>query len=221
MLPKVVMHNTISLDGSIRDFEFDIGLHYQIAARFKADVHLVGSATAKTGIEMFLEEVPPEQKSDFEKPCIEATDKRPFWVVPDSRGILENLLHVYRRSGYCKDVIVFASKKTPKSYLDYLKERNYDFILAGKDHVDYREALEILNENYNTTTVLTDTGGTLGSILLENGLVAEISLLISSFLVGKKSTNLFRNLGSSITLELTKNQVLDNNYLWLVYRVLK
>ncbi len=221
MLPRVVMHNTISLDGSIRDFEFDVGLHYQIAARFKADFRLIGSATAKTGIEMFLEKIPSEQKSDFEKPCIDATDERPFWVVPDSRGILENLLHVYRSSGYCKDVIVFASKKTPKSYLDYLKERNYDFILAGDDHVNYRKALEMLNERYNTKIVLTDSGGTLGSILLENRLVSEISLLISSVLVGKKSTNLFRNLGPSIMLKLTKNEVLDNNHLWLVYKVLE
>ena len=221
MLPKVVMHNTVSIDGSIKDFEFDIGLHYQIAARIKADVHLVGSTTARTGIEMFMEEVPPEQESDFAKPIVEPNDKRPFWVIADSRGILENLLHVYRKSEYCRDVIVFVSKKTPKSYRDYLKERNYDFIVSGEDHVDYREALEILNKHYNAKTVLTDTGGILSSILLENGLVDEISLLISPVLVGKKSTNLFRSLSSNIKLEIIENEVLDKNYVLLVYKVLE
>lgn len=221
MLPKVIMHNTVSVDGSVRDFEFDIGLHYQIAARFKADVTLVGSTTAKIGIEMFMAEVPQEQKSDFVKPIVNSNDKRPLWIIVDSCGILENLLHVYRRSEYCKGVIVLVSKRTPKSYIDYLKERNYDFILTGKDHVDYRKALKILNERYNVKTVLTDTGGTLGSILLENGLVDEISLLISPVLVGKAATNLFRSLNSSEKLELITNEAFDRDHVHLVYNVLK
>ena len=59
MLPKVIMHNSISLDGSVKDFEVNMGLHYQIAGSYGADVHLIGSNTAKIGMEMFLPEIPP------------------------------------------------------------------------------------------------------------------------------------------------------------------
>jgi len=48
--------------------------------------------------------------------------------------------------GYLKDLIILVSETTPQEYLEYLKERHYDFITAGKDHADYRKAFEILNE---------------------------------------------------------------------------
>ena len=40
---KLIMHNSISLDGSFTDFEVNMGLHYQIASTYKADASLIGS----------------------------------------------------------------------------------------------------------------------------------------------------------------------------------
>jgi 2,5-diamino-6-(ribosylamino)-4(3H)-pyrimidinone 5'-phosphate reductase len=53
MLPKVVICNSVSVDGSIKDFDVDIALHYEVLGRLGADALLVGSNTAKTGIELF------------------------------------------------------------------------------------------------------------------------------------------------------------------------
>ena len=123
MLPKVIMFNTISLDGALKDFKMDIGLHYQIAGQYKADVHLIGSETARTGIEMFAPEVPPEEDADFIKPEIDTGDERPLWAIIDSRGILIHLLHVFRKSEFGKDVIVFIAESTPAKYRYYLEKR--------------------------------------------------------------------------------------------------
>jgi len=224
MQPKVIMHNTISIDGSIKDFEVDLNLHYQVASEFEADTHLIGSTTAKTGIETYTEEIPQEEKTDFIKPEFEPCDERPFWVIPDSRGVLKNLLHVYRRSGYCKDVIILVSETTQKSYLAYLRKRDYDYVTSGEDHVDYYRAFETLNERYKTKTILVDSGGTLSSILLENDLIDEVSIIISPVLVGEKATNLFRILhqkNDNIRLELLRSKIYSDNYLHLIYRVLK
>jgi 2,5-diamino-6-(ribosylamino)-4(3H)-pyrimidinone 5'-phosphate reductase len=49
MLPKVIIHNSVSLDGSLVDFEPDMGLHYDIAGGFKPQAHLVGSSTVRVG----------------------------------------------------------------------------------------------------------------------------------------------------------------------------
>jgi len=218
------MHNTISLDGALKDFEINLELHYQIATRYAADVHLVGSQTAKTGIDSFTERIPREKKADFVKPEIRPDDERPSWTIVDSQGLLKDLLHVLRRSEYCKEVIILVSKKTPKSYIKYLKDRHYDIIVAGEDRVDIKQALEVLYERYYTRTVLTDTGGTLTSILLENGLVDRISLLISPLLVGGKPDQLFERLKPSetaINLRLLKMEIFDENYVLLLYRVLK
>jgi 2,5-diamino-6-(ribosylamino)-4(3H)-pyrimidinone 5'-phosphate reductase len=219
---KVIMHNEISMDGAIQHFEPNLELYYQIAETFKADVHLVGSRTAKMGLKTYWGKIPGEEPEDFVKPLIKSWDKRPYWFIPDTRGILKNLLHVYRKSGYCKDVVVLVSKRTPKSYIEYLKGRNYDYYSCGRDHVDFRRALRLMRVNYGTRVVMTDSGGTLNNILLAQGLISEISLLVAPVLVGDKRVNLFRTLrlkGKKPRLQLIKNRIQEKQYLLLIYRI--
>jgi 2,5-diamino-6-(ribosylamino)-4(3H)-pyrimidinone 5'-phosphate reductase len=224
MLPKVIMFNSISLDGALRDFEIDVGLHYRIAGQFKADVHLVGSETARTGIEMFSAEVPKEEASDRIKPEILSDDKRPYWAIIDSRGILMNFLHAFRNSGFGKDVIVFVAENTSAYYKDYLAERQYDCHIVGENRVDLRGTLEILAGRYGAKTVLTDAGTSLNSVLLENGLVDEINLLISPILVGKDALKLFEKLdlcGAPVKCELLDSEDFENSHILLKYKVTK
>jgi len=219
---KVIMHNEISMDGAIRDFEPNLELYYQIAETFKAEVHLVGSRTAKMGLKTYWGKIPAEEPEDFAKPLIKSWDKRPYWFIPDTRGILKNLLHVYRKSGYCKDVVVLVSKRTPKSYLKYLKKRDYDHYVCGRDRVDFRQALRLMRAHYGTKVVMTDSGGTLNNILLEQGLISEISMLVAPVLVGDTRVNLFRTLklkGKKPRLQLIKNRILEKHYLLLIYRI--
>jgi 2,5-diamino-6-(ribosylamino)-4(3H)-pyrimidinone 5'-phosphate reductase len=223
MIPKVVMHNQISLDGSLLDFEMNLELHYQIVSRYQADLHLIGSLTVKHGIELFLEKRVPEEAADFLKPDIQSDDTRPYWAIVDSKGSLINQLHMIRKSGYCKDIILLVSESTPRKYLDYLTERHYDYIMVGKDHVDYRKALAILSERYSVKTVLTDTGETLNSILLKEGLIDEISLLICPELVGKKRLHFVQSLKAKhhVKLALIQSETFDNKYVLLHYHVIK
>ena len=106
MLPYIILHNSISLDGSLLNFEVNMNLHYQIAGKFKPDAHLIGSNTIKTGIEMFGS-APPEERNDFKKPYRDKT--LPYWIIPDTTGILKDLLHEVTRFEYCKDVIILIS----------------------------------------------------------------------------------------------------------------
>jgi 2,5-diamino-6-(ribosylamino)-4(3H)-pyrimidinone 5'-phosphate reductase len=213
------MFNTVSVDGSIKDFELDIGMHYEIADKFKADAMLIGSDTAKSGIELFTEKIPAEEPADFVKPLVKADEIRPFWVLSDSKGKLRGLLHVFRRSCYCKDVIVLVTNKTPADYINYLKDRNYNIVTAGDEKLDFRAALDKLSMYYNVKSVLTDSGGGLNSTLLKEGLVDEVVLLISPVIVGKAQTNLFRYLDSKVNLELVRGERIRNHML-IVYRVL-
>ncbi len=219
MLPKVTVFNSISLDGSIKGFAVDVALHCEVLAKLGLDALLAGSDTAKTGIETFVSSVPPEEESDFHRPSDPDKDAV-WWVIPDSRGTLEGLLHVHRNSGYAKDVVVLVSKRTPKSYLTYLQERNYEYVVAGEDHVDYRVAFEDLNKRLGITNIVTDSGGVLASVLLEQGLVDELHLLVAPEIVGQKTINLFRRLTLPVKLVLARVETVKGHLL-LTYEVKK
>lgn len=220
--PRIIMHNTVSVDSSIKNFECDIGLHYQVAGSYQADAHLIGSMTAKTGLDVYSGDIPPEKKSDFMKKEYEKGDKRPFWIIVDSKGILKGILHMYRRFEYCKDVIVLLSKDSPKDYIEYLKERSYEYIISGEHQIDFPIALEELYSRYNIRKILTDTGGTLNSVLLEKKLIDEISLIVAPYITGENSQYLFRPLhnNKTISLELNRVEVLEKNYVIIRYNVL-
>lgn len=216
MLPKVIIHNSVSLDGSLTGFEPNMGLHYQIAGSYKPQVHLIGSNTAKVGVELFGG-VPPEGKKDFEKP---KRDKSlPWWVIPDTKGTLKGLLHACRSFEFCRDVAVLISETTPKDYVSYLKERNYDHFMVGKEHVDLKQAWELLFEKFKAKKVLTDTGRILGNLLLEQGFVDEVSLLVHPVIVGARSYNMFGNMSQNPKLKLRKSEKLAKGCVWLVYKV--
>lgn len=58
-MQKVVIHNSISLDGSLTGFEPNMELHYQIVGSYKPDIYFVGSNTVKVGATLYGE-IPAE-----------------------------------------------------------------------------------------------------------------------------------------------------------------
>ena len=223
MFPKIITHNAVSLDGSISGFSIALDKYYAIAGSYHPDAMLVGSSTAKSGLEMYSDGIPDERPADFIKPRLTEEDKRPYWVIPDSHGLLQGRLHIFRRFEYCKDVIILLSEKSPESYVKYLMERNYDVIISGHEDVDLKRSLEILANKYDCKVVMTDSGGNLNKALLEEGLVDEISLIVNPVLVDQRHLKLFRNLDltqKAIQLELIAAEKLDGQLL-VHYRVIK
>ena len=45
MLPRVILHNAVSLDGRIDGFPIDLQQYYALAATWKEDATLAGSET--------------------------------------------------------------------------------------------------------------------------------------------------------------------------------
>lgn len=212
----MILHNSISLDGSLTNFQVNMRLHYEIAASFNADAHLIGSNTIKTGISLYGNPS-REEITDFDKP--NRNDSLPFWIIIDSRGILKGSLHEVRRFEGCKDIILLTSKKTSKEYFTYLDERNYTYYCFGDDHVNIEKAIQFLSEKYNIDVILVDTGSILGNILLDQGLVNEISLLIHPVIVGKNAYQMFARIPSPLDLKLKKKKMYENNYIWATYHV--
>jgi 2,5-diamino-6-(ribosylamino)-4(3H)-pyrimidinone 5'-phosphate reductase len=215
MLPNIILHNSISLDGSLTDFEVNMELHYKIAGEYKPDAHLIGSNTIISGIKNYGISQ-KEEKKDFIKP--KRNNILPYWIVIDTDGKLINHLHEIRRFEFCKDVIILISKQTKNKYIKYLESRNYDYFITGTQKIDFKKSLELLKKKYQINKILTDTGKILGNILLQKGYVYEISLLIHPVIVGNSGYNIFSDITKKINLKLYKKQVLKNKYLWIIYK---
>jgi len=217
MLPEIIIHNSVSIDGSLTGFIPDMALHYKIAGDYKPDAHLIGSETIIKGNEMFGEAIPEEAQSDFEQPQREAS--LPWWVIVDSGGRLKGMLHTCRRFDYCRDVILLVSSSTPADYLEHLKERNYHLIIAGKEKVDLKMAVDKLKEKFGISRILTDTGRVLSNILINKGMVHEISLLVHPLIVGDKYYPMFSEVNQNLNLKLIKSESYDNGCVWNVYQI--
>ena len=217
MKTEIIIHNSISIDSSLTGFMPEMGLHYKIAGDYRPDAHLIGSATIIAGNEMFSEGIPEELPSDFERPLRDTN--LPWWIIIDSGSRLKGMLHTCRRFEYCRDVIVLISESTPVDYQEHLKERNYQFIKSGKNKVDLRRAINILLENFEIKKILTDTGRVLGNLLLNEGLVNELSLLIHPLIVGENCYPMFSEVNVNLKLKLKNSERFDNGCVWNVYSI--
>jgi len=225
MLPRVIIHNQVSVDGRFDWIEPDLALFYGVAASFGEEATLAGSNTVVAG---YPDEATwLDLDAEYEPPRRDPADSSlPLLVVPDSRGRIR-VWHLLRQECYWRDAVALVSSATPRDYLDYLERLRVEYIVAGEDHVDMRTALEELNARYGVKVVRADCGGTLNGVLLREGLVDAVSLLLSSCLVGgnePRSMFIAQELTSRegvIGLSLQRMEKLDGGVVWLLYQVVE
>ena len=214
----VIIHNSVSADGSIDGFNVDLGLHYQLASRFGADVHLAGSDTILAAEMDTQNGVDDSVKSVHDDPH----DRRPLLAVVDSRGSVRSWA-LLRQAPHWRDrMVALCSRRTPADYLDRLAARHVDCIVAGEEHVDLGAALQEMERRYNAKRVLVDSGGTLNGVLLRSGLVDEVSLLIHPCLVdGSQHRSMFRppEVGDAVGLRFVAVEQCPGGTVWLRYSV--
>jgi len=229
MLPYVVIHNAISVDGGLDwlvpewpGFTEFMGTYYGKVAAFKEDASLCGAETILKALE-WGEDVVDDRPAEPFRP--EPDDARPLLVIPDSRG----RVRIWRwllEQPYWRAGVALCSTSTPLDYLDYLDSQGVDHVTAGDTHVDLRKALEELDRRFGVRRIRVDSGGTLNGILLKEGLVDEVSLMIAPVLAGGESVvPLFRapKLGGVeglIDMKLKYVERLENDVLWVRYDVL-
>jgi 2,5-diamino-6-(ribosylamino)-4(3H)-pyrimidinone 5'-phosphate reductase len=85
--------------------------------------------------------------------------------------------------------------------------------------VDLPEALALLAKTYQVKTIVTDTGRILGNLLLNQGLVDEISLLVHPVIVGKTTYPMFSDINKNLDGTLVKCEQLEKQYIWLLYKM--
>jgi 2,5-diamino-6-(ribosylamino)-4(3H)-pyrimidinone 5'-phosphate reductase len=223
MLPHVILHIGMSVDGRIDWGVGDEGLYYELAARFNADAMLTGSRT-------MLAAYATQDASHEDDEPLESRELHPLHVpllvVVDSRGQIRGWSQI-KKEPYWRNAMALCSRSTPQEYLDYLHKRHVEYVAAGDDRVDLRAALEELNARYSVKTVRVDSGGILSGVLLRAGLVDEVSVLIGPCLVGgttPRSMFVAPDLTSPegvIPLKLIRVEAVRGDAIWLRYEVVR
>jgi 2,5-diamino-6-(ribosylamino)-4(3H)-pyrimidinone 5'-phosphate reductase len=223
MLPRIIIHNAVSVDGRLDWFKADVERFYELISAWNEDATLAGSETL---LQAYKDQNISEDETFSEAQVIDKDDARPILFVPDSRGRIK-LWNQLKKEEYWKGVVALISHSTPGSYITYLENHHVDYIIAGNDHVDFREALEQACDKYGITMMRVDSGGTLNGVLLRSGLVDEVSILVHPYLVGGTTPSSFfkaedlDTVNGVISLKYKSVQKVEGDLLWVKYDVIK
>lgn len=232
--PYVICHMLQSIDGKItgKFFQETITqslsrLYRKMSQEYDADALVYGSVTAN---EIFIYDqsidlsVFSNQKME-KKDHILLNEKNKWLVVIDPLGSLawdnQALTHERLKD---KNVIEVLSENVSDEYLAYLKTIGVSYLFAGKESLSMKMVLEKLKNELHVKKVLLQGGGIVNESFVNEGLVDEISLIISPVIDGESNVPTSFESGSLIypitglsSYHLVKTQILQHSGLWLNY----
>lgn len=193
--PRVILSAAVSLDGKIATKNKDSTLSSkQDKIRFhrlraKVDAILVGINTVK-----------------IDDPLLtvrHARGKNPIRIILDSSGRISPKSKIIKTCHAIPTIIV-VSKKAPKKNLARLGKYPLKVIISGQNKINTRKLLQILQKQ-NIKSILLEGGGTLNWEFIHKGLVDELIVTITPYVVGgKDATTLVEGNGFSTITNSTK-----------------
>lgn len=174
--PRVILSAAVSLDGKIATKNKDSTLSSkQDKIRFhklraKVDAILVGINTVKID--------DPLLTVRYTK------GKNPIRVILDSSGVISTKSKIIKTC-HAIPTIIAVSQKISKKNLAKLGKYPLKIIVAGQRKIDAKKLLKILQKQ-NIKTILLEGGGTLNWEFIHKGLVDELIVTITPYVVGGK-----------------------------------
>jgi 5-amino-6-(5-phosphoribosylamino)uracil reductase len=106
----------------------------------------------------------------------------PLRVIVSREGRIDIALKIFQSE--ISPILIFSTKRMPRSVRGALREKNVTLHLSGEDDVDLREMLQILRRDYKVRRVACEGGPILFRSMLELGLIDELNLTIAPYLFG-------------------------------------
>ena len=184
--PYVICHILSSLDGKINgpfmgaEAVDSVRQAYGAAREeMKADAWLYGTTTVKE----FTGYRKPQLKEDVRVPegdYAARSDAALYFVSLDTAGEIGWESGSFRNKGRAPaHVIEILTEAVPQAYKAYLREKGVSYIIAGRDRLDCREAMEKLHRLFHIGKLLICGGGMADWSFLETGMVDELSLFLA------------------------------------------
>ena len=188
----MICHMATSVDGRIASEAWpdptSVRREYEkIHEHYRADAWLCGRITmepfakrVRTAQEVRREYTSEEERHDF----VGSRDFDSFAFAIDPRGRL-----AWEGNHIDGDhVVAIVCERVSDEYLAFLRDRKVSYIIAGQKDVDLRLALEKVSAAFKVRTVMLEGGGRLNGAMLREGLVDEVSVLITPVADGRMST---------------------------------
>ena len=217
-LPRVVLHNVVSVDGRRDGFTPDLGVFYGLVGRWREDVTLCGADTLLHAPGMADDAPDAPRLGPAADP---RTDARPLLAVVDSRARVR-CWGALLAAGMWRGALALVSRSTPPDGIARLESRGVPLAVAGGERVDLRAALEMLARDHGARTVRVESGGELNAALLRAGLVHEVSLVIHPCLARSQPPLGVYGPGTgpgepAIPLRLEETRALEGGAVWVRY----
>ena len=172
--PKVILSAAMSLDGKIATKTGDSELSSKQdkvrihKLRSKVDAILVGSNTVK--------------RDDPLLTVRYVKGKNPLRIVLDSNATISQKSQIIKT---CKKIptIVAVSKKASRQNISKLKKHPLEIMIIGENRVNIKSLLKSLSKK-KIKTLLVEGGGTVNWEFIKLGLVDEIIVTITPYLIG-------------------------------------
>jgi 2,5-diamino-6-(ribosylamino)-4(3H)-pyrimidinone 5'-phosphate reductase len=204
--PKVILSAAMTLDGKIATKKGDSRLSSKQdkvrihKLRSKVDAILVGSNTVKRDDPMLTVRY--------------TKGKNPFRVILDSKAEINLKSQIIKT---CKKIptILAVSKKASKQNISNLKEHSLEIVVVGENKINIKNLLKALSKK-KIKTLLVEGGGTVNWEFIKQGLVDEMIVTITPYLVGgQKAISIvegegFSKIQNSKKLKLKKIYKLGN-----------
>ena len=174
--PYVTLSAAITIDGKIATTTGDSKLSSKKdkirvhKLRAKSDAILVGSNTVK------LDD--PILSVRYTK------GKNPLRIILDSKGITSSKSRIIKTCSKIPTIIA-VSKIAPRKNIRRLEKHPIEIIFSGTNKVDVKKLLNLLTKK-KIKRILLEGGGTINWEFLSQGLIDELILTITPFLIGGK-----------------------------------
>lgn len=224
MKPYIIVHMMTSIDGRIDCSMLEhlsADEYYVALEQLGPCSQLSGRQTAALEWPAVREEAPwmegaPIGREAFHKVAPADT----YAIVVDTRGTLR--WQAAEEDGH--PILCIVSEQVSEAYLDSLREAGISWIAVGKDRIDLRRALEILNEQFGVQHLTIVGGGHICGGFLEAGLVDEVSLMVAPGIDGRSGqTAVFDGISrlspEPYHLQLKTVERVGKDVVWLRYKV--
>ncbi len=174
--PHIILSAAMSIDGKIATKTGDSGLSSRQdkirvhRMRAKADAIIVGIRTVSVDDPLLTVRY--------------VRGKNPTRIVLDSFGTILSSSKIIKTANKVPTIIA-VSKKAPKKNLAKLARYPVKILIAGQNKVELKKLLNVLHKQ-KIKTILLEGGGTLNWEFIRQGLVDELVVAVTPYIVGGK-----------------------------------